>query len=50
MKQTKFLLLLLQSLSVFLFLAIPIQSIAQGQDAKHHWNGNPINSVVNHSV
>ena len=49
MKQTKFLLLLLQSLSVFLFLAIPIQSIAQGQDTKHHWNGNPINSVVNHS-
>ena len=49
MKQTKFLLLLLQSLSVFLFLAIPIQSMAQGQDAKHHWNGNPINSVVNHS-
>ena len=49
MKQTKFLLLLLQSLSVFLFLAIPIQSMAQGQDEKHHWNGNPISSVVDNS-
>jgi len=46
MKQTKLLFLLLQA---FLLLAMPTKSRAQGQNEKHQWNGNPINSVVNHS-
>lgn len=35
MKQTKLLFLLLQALPVLLLLAIPTQSMAQGQDANH---------------
>lgn len=46
MKQTKRLLLLLQALPVLLLLAMPTQSMAQGQDANHKWNGNPISSVA----
>lgn len=50
MKQTKLLFLLLQALPVLLLLAMPTQSMAQGQDANHKWNGNPISSVVdNHN-
>ena len=44
MKQTKLLFLLLQ---VFLLLAMPTKSRAQGQNKKHQWNGNPISSVAN---
>ena len=44
MKQTKLLFLLLQ---VFLLLAMPTKSRAQGQNEKHQWNGNPISSVAN---
>lgn len=46
MKQTKLLFLLLQ---VFLLLAMPTKSRAQGQNEKHQWNGNPISSVVDNS-
>ena len=46
MKQTKRLFLLLQALPVLLLLAMPMQSMAQGQDANHKWNGNPIRSVA----
>lgn len=46
MKQTKRLFLLLQALPVLLLLAMPTQSMAQGQDENHKWNGNSISSVA----
>ncbi len=46
MKQTKFLLL---PLLASILLAIPIRTMAQGQDAQHQWNGNSVGSVADNS-
>lgn len=44
MKQTK---LLLLPLLVSILLAIPIQTVAQGQDANYNWVGNSISDFIN---